>query len=275
MWTTLALLSALSAAPAQEGKLEIKNARFTHGILGQERKDAAYLLGDMVILSFDIEGLKVSPEGQVKYRMGMTVTKGSEKVYGQEPQDMIAVNTLGGSRQPALSRWELLYDIVKPGEYTMTVDVKDNANGATAKLERKIEVKAAQFGIVRPGLTYIRLDEEDSGLPKYAPPIAVPGQALMLFFGVTGFEMKGDKQQANVEVRMDIQDESGKSVRDKPFVGKATDIDEMFKKLHMIPFNLPIVVNRSGKFKIVLTAEDKHTGKKDTLTLDLQVVEVK
>src|SRR5215469_8307877 len=74
MWTTLALMSALNWTPAQAGKLELKNDRVTYGILGQERKDTAYLPGDLVVLAFDIEGLTVKDDGQVKYSMSMELT---------------------------------------------------------------------------------------------------------------------------------------------------------------------------------------------------------
>ena len=62
MWATLAMLSAMSYAPAQAGQLELKNARYTFGLHGQS-KDTNFLPGDLAILSFDIEGLKVKNDG--------------------------------------------------------------------------------------------------------------------------------------------------------------------------------------------------------------------
>src|SRR5207253_6869300 len=51
MWATLAIASALSLAPAQGEKLEIKNDRVTYGILGQERKDSKVLAGDVFVVT--------------------------------------------------------------------------------------------------------------------------------------------------------------------------------------------------------------------------------
>jgi hypothetical protein len=276
MWTTLALLSALNWAPAQEGQLELKNVRVTYGILGQERKDTTFLPGDMAVLAFDIEGLKAEPNGQVQYSMSMELTNAKgEPQYKKEPQKTRAVNALGGSRLPAFALTEIGTD-TKAGEYTMTVTVTDeNAKAKPVKLQRKFEVKKPQFGIVRPGFHTVIFNDKGGVVgAQNAPPVGVPGQSLMFSFTVVGFELsKDDKQQPNVSVTMEVKDEAGNGLK-QPFTGVAKEIDEDAKKLRVIPFQLPIQLNRSGKFKVVVTAEDKLTNKKTTQTLDLKVTEV-
>ncbi len=69
---------------------------------------------------------------------------------------------------------------------------------------------------------------------------------------------------------MEIKDETGQAVLDKPFTGVGTNIDEEFKKLHVIPFQFPMQINRGGKFRIVLTATDKHTKKTATQSTGFQ-----
>lgn len=274
MWATLALLSAMNGLPAQAGQLELKNVRVTHGILGQERKDSVFLPGDMYVLAFDIDGLKVTNDGRVQYSMSMELTNAKGEVqFKKDPNEMVTVNTLGGSRLPSFALTEIGVD-TKPGEYQMKVVVKDGAAGTSVELKRKFDVKPTQFGIVRPGFTYNPLSDRQVGAPQVSPPLAVPGQNLLLNFAVVGFELKGDKQDPNVEVKMEIADDSGKAVVEKPFSGSATNVDEEFKKLRVIPFQFPMQINRSGKFKITLTATDKHTNKTATQTLDLKVVEV-
>jgi hypothetical protein len=161
----------------------------------------------------------------------------------------------------------------------MTVVVTDEAakTKQPAKLQRKFEVKSSQFGIVRAGFHTISLNEK-GGIAgtQLAPPVGVPGQSLLFSFTVVGFDLKGEKMQPNVSVDMEVKDESDRTVKmPKPFTGVATEIDEESKKLHVIPFQLPLQLNRSGKFKVVVTATDKHTGKTAKETLDLTVVEVK
>lgn len=279
MWTTLALMSALSGTPAQAPRLELKNPRVTYGILGQERKDTNYLPGDMVVLAFDIEGLPVGADGLVQYSMSVTLYdhKKNQVVFKKEPQRMSVVNTLGGSRLPTFALTNIGTD-TEPGKYTMTVEVADGTGKISKKLERQFVVTKPTFGIVRPGLVYNLMGDEQAGARTivYAPPVAVPGQNLMLHFAVVSFALAGDKQQPKVKVEMKIVDEAtGKPVLEKPFKGEATNISDEAKQLKVIPFQLPIQVNRGGKFKIVVTATDENSnGKTVTQTLDLKVVEV-
>jgi hypothetical protein len=277
MWTTLALMSALNWAPAQTEQLETKNVRFTYGMLGQERKDSSYLPGDMVVLAFDVEGLKVASDGQVRYSLGLTLTnKKGEVKFGRDPQEMVTVNTLGGSRLPVFARGEIGHD-TPPGEYTMTVIVTDMATKEkkSVKLTRPFEVKRTQLGIIRTGFVYNDMSEAGGGRPQLAPPLAVPGQNLVLHFAAVGFELKGDKQQPNLAVKMEVKDDKGNSIL-KPFMGTVSDISESEKKLHFAPLYFPIQLNRSGKYKIVLTLTDKNANDKTaTQTLDLKVVELK
>lgn len=278
MWTTLALMSALSYTPAQSGGLELKNPRFTYGLLGQERKDSNFLPGDMVVLSFDIEGLKVKPDGNVNYSMALKLFnhKKNKYVFERDPTTWTSVNSLGGSRLPAFVMHAIHPD-TEPGDYTMRVDVKDIQGNTTQKLERKFTLKPLTFAIVNPGFVYLFMDENQAGAaPKYAPPVAVPGQNLMLHFSTVGFAEAGEKNQPKVSVKAEIQDESGKAVLDKPITGKVTEYPEEFRKLKFLPFQVPIQVNRSGKYKVVLTATDEVSGKTTTFTpLDLTVLDVK
>ena len=89
--------------------------------------------------------------------------------------------------------------------------------------------------------------------------MAVPGQQLLAYFTVVGFETKPGKTQdkltANIHVELSILDDSGKPTLAKPYTGDATDIGEEYKAF--LPFQFPLPLNRSGKFNIVFTATDK------------------
>ncbi len=74
MWTTLALMT-MTLAPAQAGNLEVKNARFTQGLLGQTRKEQKFLPGDVVYLQFDVDGMTVKENGTMRYVVGMEVLR--------------------------------------------------------------------------------------------------------------------------------------------------------------------------------------------------------
>ena len=276
MWTTVALMSALSFTPAQAGQLELKNARFTYGFLGQARKESTFLPGDLVLLQFDIEGLKVKDDGYAKYSVGWSLFshKKNKELFAKEPETLEVVNSLGGSSQPVFIM-PRPGTYMEPGDYTIKVDVADVLGGTPQKLERKFTVKPMEFGIVNPGFVY-HVNPGVAG-PLYAPPVAVPMQNLMLHFTTVGATEQGEKSLPKVSLKVEIQDESGKPVKKTPITGKAEryDTDEA-KKLKLIPFQIPIQVNRSGKFKIVVSAKDEHAGKTTSLPpLDLTVIDVK
>src|SRR5206468_504491 len=100
-------------------------------------------------VAFDADGLKVSDEGQVLYRMGMELTnRKGERVYGSDPQDLETVNTLGGTRLPCFAQ-AVIGTQTPPGEYTMKVTLTDRAAKTTQTLTRKFEVLKPQLGFVR------------------------------------------------------------------------------------------------------------------------------
>ena len=96
MWTAVALTTVMTLAPAQG--IELKNVRSTYGIMGETRKDDKLLPGDIFVVHFDIEGLKVKDNGTVLYSMGMELTKkGKAKPeFKRDPQDLEAELSLGG-----------------------------------------------------------------------------------------------------------------------------------------------------------------------------------
>ena len=71
MWAALAVSAVLAAVPADAGPLQIKNDRFTYGIMGQDRQDNKVIPGDTLVVAFDIDGLQVKEDGKVKYSTAM------------------------------------------------------------------------------------------------------------------------------------------------------------------------------------------------------------
>jgi hypothetical protein len=265
MWATLALTTAMQLAPAQTEALALKNVRVTYGVLGQERKDSKLLPGDVYVVAFDIEGLRVKDDGRVLYSMGVELTnKEGKTLFKTDPRDLEIVNTLGGTRLPAFARAVVGLD-TPPGEYTFKVTVTDRAAKKTEPLIRKFEVLPLKFGFVQ---LFLRSEANQD-----APPVAVPGQTLVLNFALVGFELDKKKQQPNVEVEMRILDSAGKPTLPKPFTASLQEVDEQYKKV--IPLQPVLNLNRAGKFKIMLKATDKITNKTVEQEMDLNVVEVK
>ena len=79
MWTTLALLSALSVTPGQND-LSLTHVRPTLGLLGPTRSTKTISPGDILYLSFDIEGISVDEQGMVRYSTALEVSDASGKM---------------------------------------------------------------------------------------------------------------------------------------------------------------------------------------------------
>src|SRR4051794_18356661 len=103
MWATLGLSMVLNLAPAQPAGLELKNVCFTQSVLGPERKDSKFLPGELIVLSFDVEGLQATGLSRVRYGVGIELGgKGAAKPdFSKAPDEREAITAFGGTRLPA------------------------------------------------------------------------------------------------------------------------------------------------------------------------------
>jgi len=274
MWATLALAAALQS-PAQPGAFALKNPRPTYGLLGQTRKEAKYLPGDVVIISYDLQNLKPTEEGQVRYSLGVEVTKkgATMPAFKIEPQNFTAELTLGGTGRPASSFYEIPVDAAA-GEYVLTVSGTDLNSKQAGKLEFPYEVLPKRFGIVQSGLN---IPYDRSLIPT--PPFVPAGQTVIVGLVVVGFELgpkdekDPKKQQPQLFIKTTVLDEAGKPTLPMPKVGGVKEVGEEFKK--MVPFTTPLELNRPGKYRVLIQVEDKVGNKTAEHTLELTVYEVK
>ncbi len=266
MWAPLALAAALGFAPAQADTLEVKGARFTNGLFGQERADSKFLPGDVVFLMFDVEGLKVDKNGRVLYSVATELTlKGKAKaIHKRDPEDLQALLHLGGSRLPSWHRSVLNPD-TQPGSYTLKITLTDRVAKKTVLLTRTFEVVPKKFGFVRVGLSAA------SGDPT--PPIAVPGQLIGVNFAITGYALN-KKGQPDVTIELRVLDSAGQPTLRRPYTGELKSIGATPPAI--VPFDaIPLPINQSGRFKIELKAIDNVAKKTVEQVLDLNVIEPK
>jgi hypothetical protein len=276
MWATLALTTALNLAPAQGG-LELTNKRLTYGILGQERKEASVLPGDILWLAFDIEGMQVKDPGKddrILYSMStmLTDSKGNE-MYKKEAQNLEVFNTLGGSHIPAYANVNVGADTM-PGKYTFAVTVTDRNAKASKTLTQEFEVLPPRLGLVRLGFHYPYVQANNDLAP--APPQAAVGQPYLLDFTIVGWELDAKTKNPDVLAEVQIYDEADKPTMSQPIPGGVQKVeDPKLKEYRIIPMQFPLNLNRAGKFRIAITATDRVTNKKVTGSLNLTVVEIK
>jgi len=262
MWTAVALTTIMTLAPAQTS-LDLTNVRTTQGIMGEARKVDKLLPGDVLVVAFDIKGLRVKEDGRVFYSMGMELTKkGKDKPeFKRDPQDLEAENSLGGTTLPAFALSVIGTDST-PGEYNLKVTVKDRLNKTEKVLNHKFEVLPIKLGFVQTRLT--------TGGGDPVPPVAVPGQRVYVHCALVGFKLGKDKLP-NVTFEMVILDDQNKPTVPKSFKGTiTTDVKATPGIMTFVPRALDL--NRSGKFKIVIKAKDNISGDTTEQTMNLNVL---
>ena len=268
MLATLAIATALSLTPAQDGKLELSNARTTFGFLGNIRENNKYLPGDVLFLAFDIKGMSVGKSGDIKYSLALDMRNDAGvKVFGQLPQVIASANSLGGTSLPGYAYADI-GSKVAPGKYTLTVTVEDAMAKKSAKLDYQFEVLKKDFGIGRLGMWY-----DDRG-QTWAPPVFVAGQSVWIHFITMGFDRNAATKQPDVEVRMRVLDESGKATLPQTVAGD-TKTQKVQPEVEALPWFQKIELNRPGKYKLELEAEDKVAKKTVKEVLNITVLETK
>jgi len=269
MLTTLTLLAAMSV-PGQGTGLTLTNPRITYGELGSPRPDTKLLPGDIFFLSFDIDGIKVSDSGRVKYGMAMEVTDSAGKsIFKQMPVERDDFLPLGGTRLPA--RAFVSVGVDQPvGIYTCKVTVTDlSVKDAvvTKTLEQKFEVMPRAFGIVP---VYTASDLEGK-IP--APLVGVAGQAMFVHFAVIDFQRDPTSKQPNITIEMVVYDKDRQPTLAKSTLKNIPDeadgkVDE---KAVGVPMRFLVPMNREGGFLIELKATDNVSKKTTKVYLPLRV----
>ncbi len=260
---TLAAAAALALAPGQSGALNLTNVRPTYGELGATRTDNRYLPGDRYHLSFEIDGLTVSPDGKVSYAMTVEAAdKAGKPIFKQDkPYESEQFLPLGGNRMTGFA-FVTLDEKQEPGTYTCKVTVTDRATKATRVLERSFDVVRKEFGMVWVTVSY------DAEARMVAPPAGVVGQTLFVHGILTGIGRGSDKLP-NALVELRLTDEAKKPTLAKPLTAVVPkELPEGDDKA-AICFLIPL--NREGTFTAELKATDATSGKAATVTFPIRV----
>ncbi|TMQ35086.1 MAG: hypothetical protein E6K70_04190 [Planctomycetota bacterium] len=263
MWMTLTLAMVLNAATAKDSSLTIANDRLTYGYLGAARKDEEFLPGDTCFLAFDVQGMTFDAAGKAAYSLSMEVqNEKGETRFKQVPNKLQAQNYLGGTMLHSVAHLQIPME-AKPGTYTLRLTIEDRASKATKTLERKGKVLPADFGIVQVGTT-----ADAEGITA-VPPLGTVGQSLFVNFSVVGFERDKARKQPDVEVSMRLLDEQGNPTTTKPLTGSArSGIPDDYK---LLPMQFGLTLNRTGKFTVEVSANDKLSNKTAKVSFPIKV----
>lgn len=261
MWTTLALLSALTVTPGQ-AELSLTHVRSTYGLLGPQRASDSLVPGDILFTCFDIEGIAVDGQGMVRYSTALEVSDAGGKVlFKRAPEKSDTKASLGGNRVPAYAQISVGLD-TPAGEYGYKIIVKDLVSGREASISRKARVLAKQFALVRTSVS-VDLDGE------YPAVVLGCGQGIWVHCTAVGFERDRSSKQPNVVFAIRVLDERGQPIEDKPTTN--TMNKDVSEKAPSIPMAFSLTLNRPGKFTVELTASDEVSGKKTKTSFPITV----
>jgi hypothetical protein len=262
MLTTLALLLAVPAAPAQNAGLVIDGDHFTYGYHGAERKEDAFLPGDVVFLGFNVRGMTFDQSGRASFTIAMEILDGSGmSQFKQAPRNEQAMDYLGGGMLQSVADVQIPLN-AKPGNFTIKLTITDRSNNANQTLTRKVQVLPADFGIV-----HVHTSQDREGKAAVAP-VGSLGEPLYVNFGVVGFQRDG-KKQPNIELAMRVLDDKGNAAG-APLSGKADR--EVPESLMVVPLQFGLTLNRVGRFTVEVTATDKLSGKSAKVSLPIRVM---
>ena len=264
MLTSFTFLAALTLAPAQEGRLEIVNARPTYGYLGPARPRTGVLPGDVAHFRFDVKNMTVDKHGRASYSLLVQVIDDQGKTrFRLGPTNAVAMNCLGGDSMPCAASLEVPLD-TPAGAVKLRVVIEDRASGRKAIFETPGKVLPAAFGIVRVGT----FADREGKVP--APAVGVVGQVVYVGFAAVGFARDKTSGQPDLNVSLRVLDENGKATMPAAMSGRANaDVPE---DLHILPMQFGLTLNRTGHFTVVLDATDRLSGKTSQVRFPLGVV---
>jgi len=196
-WTLPVLaLAAILWAPQGASAVEIKNIRPCYGPpLGATRTNLKLVGGDVLFITYDIEGLKLDDKtGRVGYQTSLEVLDPQQKSVTKSDTTNEAIPHLGGNCMPG----DITIQTVPSqptGKYTIRLTITDQNAKDKATKDINFELIPAEFALV--GIV--------------APSAGFPGQNYVTQFGVVNLKLDA-KDSPNAEVTMKVSDDKGKAV---------------------------------------------------------------
>lgn len=258
------VVSLLALAPAR-AKLEVAKVEAVHGMLGPERKSADIYPLDEVFFRYQVTGAKTDAEGKTDVEATMKLVNPNGKKVHEEKATVQRVLSLGGGAYTAYAVLTVpAPEKAPPGEYTLSVEIRDRIGMESARFDRKFRIKAPEFQIIVPRFSH----DPDGKVP--AAVGGMVGETIHFKLRVIGFDKSKKRVQATLTVR--VVGEDGKEVTDKPRLIKAElNSPEEAAKATQVNFNGLLYLNRPGNFTLRLSVHDDIADKTTTFEAPLKV----
>jgi hypothetical protein len=265
MWNChFAALVLLAVAPGVRAELKLQNIEPRTHPLSPPRPESGYCPGETVIYSFDIVGLKETPDhsfrleiaGKLLDAHGKEVFSFTSPIQGN-PQ--LGLRSLRGNAVMGLSAAQAA------GAYTLRVTIKDLVCSVEATFERRVRVTPPEFKLMSAAFS-----ADEAGQVPVAALVQV-GQVVRLNATYIGFGMS--EAGAKISMRAWVTDaETKETLFSNADVTVEVPKAAQGEALQTIHFRLPVGATRDGRFVIHLRATDLVSQKTVESDVPLKVL---
>jgi hypothetical protein len=254
----VAALFTLCLCPSLSSAVDIKNIRPCYGPLGATRFDKKCLPGDVFFMTYDLENLALDKTGKASYTTTLELLDAQQKVLFKKETPNDVVPQLGGTRMPG-DLHVIMGTKQAAGKYAIKLTVYDKLGKDGKAFTYNFEVVPEAFGFVGAS----------------AKAVEFQGTQYVAGFGLVNLTLDA-KKQPNVEVKIQILDDSGKAVAPvvQILIPRDMPADTELEKANFVPITFPIFLNRPGRYTIDVQAEDKIAKKTAKLSFPLTVIDV-
>lgn len=255
---TLAILTLL---PGLASALDITNVRPSYGPLGATRTDTRCLPGDLLFMTYEIQGLKFDEKtGKASYLTILELfdAKDPSKAIFKKDTPNEVVPQLGGNTMPG-DLHVIMGRSQAPGKYHLRLTVYDRLTKEQKSYIHTFELLPQGFGFV--GVT--------------APAVGFPGQHYVLGMALVDMALDAAKKP-KVKITMKVTDEQGRPVNQPSTSQFPQDLPESadLAKENFVPLPFPIYLNRAGRYNIEITAVDEIANKSANFRYPLTVLDL-
>jgi hypothetical protein len=256
----VAAIVVLGSIPNTSSAVVIKNVRPCYGLLGPTRYDPKCLPGDVLFITYEIEGLALDPKtNKFSYDTILELLDSKDKSVFKNKSEAEPVPQLGGTTMPG-DLHVIIGEKQAPGKYKIQLTIKDKIGKSAQAFVYAFDVVPETFGFVHVA----------------APALGVPGQHHVLNFKLANLTLDAKTKQPNADVTIRILDEKMKPVSEPAKILLPRDMPEGtdLQKANIVLFSHPVFQNRVGRYNIEVLANDKNGNKKIELRYPLTVLDI-
>jgi hypothetical protein len=256
----LALALFVVAVGGLHAEIHIDHIQAAMGPYWPTKKDLVYYPGDVILFRYLVSGMKVDSKMALDATVTWSLRDSEGKMVETKSQPWTSLPALGQGTAPQLTVLEVK-ESYTPGQYELTVEVKDNLSSQKASFQRQLTIKPVEWAIAAVAFFRDAECRHDACLDAHV------GEQVFYQMKLIGY----DKTRLDGEIHVEMLDKDGKAMVAKPYTH--VFVNNKGKLIQSLPFlvtqgALP-QFTRPGDFTLRITAID-HV-KEQTTTYEAPV----